>query len=280
MTHDTDTALQGRNDDGVSLTKVDAEYLTRHERRHVIPSCDFVVIGYDSSYSDDDVSTKRLVDPTHRKTTGTGDHPRMRANLMGADADADRSIGLSGTQVTTSKSSGRIGTLLWVAYPAPEPPKTTYRITFRALAGNYSKAVDDVDEVTEYVVDHYSYDGIEAPPKGERRIEDVPVRPSFNDGGEPRAHRRALVDVPVVRTFADERFDDEDEMVEYVRSTYGSNMSSWYDTLAYRDDLPAVDSDANRKDRRMGTPSYVRENTRYMVEDVTVEAIETHGGGE
>lgn len=276
MTHDTDTALQGRNDDGVSLTKVDVDYLTRHERREVIPSCDFVVIGYDSSYSDDDVSTKRVEDPNHRKTTGTGDAPRMRANLVGKDADAERYIGLSGTQVSTDKSSGRIGTLEWVAYPAPEPPKTTYRITFRALARGVPTNAD-VDAATEHVVDKYHYDDVEAPPEDERRVENVPEKPPLNDG-DVRSRRRALIDVPVERTFADVRFEDVDEMVEYVRSTYGTSGSSWYDTLAYRDDLPDVGDDANVKEPRrgMGSPSYVRANTRYMVEDVTVDAVDEH----
>lgn len=277
MVQTTDNAPEGRNDDGVSLTKVEAEYLTRRERRHTIPSCDFVVIGYDSSYSDDDVSTKRLTDPTHRKTTGTGDYPRMRANLIGGDADdPDRAIGLSGTEVTTSKASGRIGTLQWVAYPAPEPPKTTYRVTFRALARGVPTNVDDADEATEYVVDKFSYDGVEAPPEGERRIEDVPEKPASNADGV-YSRLRALIDVPFVRTFADDRFDDTDEMVEYVRSNFGSR--SWYDTLAYRDDLPDADSDANVKESNsFGSPSYVRENTRYIIEDVDVEEVGTHGG--
>jgi len=276
MNEHTDTPDDPGNDEGVSLTKVDVEYLTDFERRHTIPSCDFVTIGYDSSYSDDDVSTKRVENPNHRKTTGTGDSPRMRSNLVGKDADGDRYIGLSGSTVRTDKSSGRIGTLLWVAYPAPEPPKTTYRVTFRALARGVPRNVD-VDAATEYVVDAYHHDDVEAPPEDERRVEDVPEKPALNNGGV-QTRRRALIDVPVVRTFADERFDDVDEMVEHVRSTFGSSSSSWYDTLAYRDELPDADSDANKRDRGMGSPSYVRENTRYMVEDVEVDVVDTHGG--
>lgn len=270
MTHDTDTGLQARNDDGVSLTKVDAAYLTEHERRHVIPFCEYFVVGYDSSYSDADVSTKTVEDPNHRKTTGTGDAPRMRTNLIGADADGDRYIGISGTTVETDKSSGRIGTLEWVAYPEPEPPKTTYRVTFRALARGVPTNVNDVDDATDRVVDKYHYDDVEAPPEDERRVEDVAEKPELNGDGV-RSRRRALVDVPVERTFADARFDSVDDMVEHIRSTYGSSRSA---TLAYRDELPDVDSDDNVVEREFGSNSYVRANTRYMVEDVFVDVVD------
>lgn len=251
-----------------SLTHVEVGDLTEHELREVIPSCDFVVVGYDSSYSDADVSRKTVDDPRH---VGSSFRTGVRGPLVGDDADDDRQIGFGKGPIRTSKSAGRIGTTLFVEYPAPEPDKTRYTVTFRAFAGNYSKAgdVDDpevVDTVTEYTVDKYSYDDVEAPPEDERRVEDIPVKPG-------RDERRALVDVPVTLTIADVDTTDRDEVVERARDRHQSTLSSWYHPLTRREDLPDVDGDANVHEREYGSPSYVRENTRYMVEDVTVEAV-------
>jgi len=255
-----------------SLTHVDVADLTEHELRHVIPSCDFVVVGYDSSYSDADVSRKRVEDPEHDSNT----FRHLRGPITGTDADdPERGIGFGKGSIRTSKSSGRIGTTLFVEYPAPEPDKTRYTVTFRALAGDWSAPGDYDDpeyvkDLTESTVDKYSYDDVAMPPESERRIEDVPVSPD-------RTETRMVVDVPVTLIVADVDTTDRDEVVERARDTHKSSLSSWYHPLTRREDLPDADSEENEGPSTgpsgMGRTQYVRKNTRYMVEDVIVEAV-------
>lgn len=258
-----------------SLTQVDVDDLTEYELREVIPACDFVVVGYDSSYSDADVSTKRVNDPEH--STNTFRH--LRGPITGTEADGDRAIGFGKGDIRTDKSSGRIGSVLWVRYPAPEPDKTRYTVRFRSLAGNWSAPGDRddpdyVDELTQSTVDKYSYDGLEMPPKEARRIEDFPTRPT-KDGEDVRTRTKTVVDVPVTLTIADADTTDVDEVVERARSTHSSSLSSWYEPLQYRDELPDVHSEANEGPSTgpsgMGRTQYVRVNTRYVIEDVEVE---------
>lgn len=275
MKHDTDSP-DGENDDGVSLTMVDVDYLTAYERREVIPSCDSVLIGYDSSYSDKPESTKRMVDPEHVAKTFTR-HGGVRGRLVGTDADDhDRSIGVAGSTLYTSTSSGRIGSVLWVGYPEPEPAKTTYDVTFRSLTGNWSKTgdADDpevVNSLTESTVDKQSYDDIRAPPEDERRIEDVDV-------GEERTERRVAVDVPVRITLPD--FVDEDEVVERARKKIGNRRGSGPDKAEYREDLPPVGDHIDTFDQVGRQDRNNRRAVRYWIEDVDVEAVDTHGGDE
>lgn len=254
-----------------SLTHVDVEDLTEFELREVIPSCDFVVVGYDSSYSDADVSRKTVEDPEH--ATNTFRH--LRGPITGTDADKpERAIGFGKGDIRTDKSSGRIGHVRFVEYPAPEPDKTRYTVTFRALAGNWSAPgdYDDpeyVDDLTESTVDKYSHDDVEMPPESERRIEDVPVSPD-------RTETRTVVDVPVTLIVADVDTTDRDEVVERARDRNNSSLSSWYHPLTRREDLPDADSEENEGPSTgpsgMGRTQYVRKNTRYMVEDVIVES--------
>jgi len=75
--------------------------------------------------------------------------------------------------------------------------------------------------------------------------------------------------------FADADTTDVDEVVERARSTHSSSLSSWYEPIQYRDELPDVHSEANEGPSTgpsgMGRTQYVRVNTRYVIEDVEVE---------
>lgn len=260
-----------------SLTQVDVADLSRYELREVIPACDFVVVGYDSSYSDADVTRKRVDDPVNTNVDHSS-HRHLSGVIHGDDHDKpERAIGFGTGDVYTSKSSGRIGHARFVEYPAPEPDKTRYTVRFRSLTGNWSargdwEDPDYVTDLTESTVDKRSYDDVEMPPASERRIEDVPVRPT-HDGDDVRTESKCVVDVPVTRIVADVDTTERDEVVDRA---FGSmnGRSSLSKTLRYRDDLPGVHDDANEVERGvgMGDPSYVRKNTRYIVEDVTVEA--------
>mgnify|MGYP006274880107 CR=1 FL=1 len=272
-----DTAAEAANDEDGSLTRIDVEDLTEYERRDWIPTLPYVVIGYDSSYSDKPVSTKRLVDL--RSTKGVARRGGVRGSLVGDEADGDRTIGLSASTVYTSSASGRIGSAKWIAVPETPPAKTRYTVVFRSLAGNWSAPgeYDDpeyVDELTESTVDKYSYDGLRMPPEDKRRIEDVPTQPT-HDGEDVRTRTKTVVDVPVTLTVADADTTDVDEVVERARANFGSNTSSWYSTIEYRDNLPEVDSEENEGattgPRDTGRTQYVRTNTRYMVEEVEVD---------
>lgn len=271
MTHDTDTAPTGRNDDGESLTKIPVSDLTEFERREVIPTRDFIVVGYDSSYSDAEESTKRIDDPAHVKNLSR--HGGVKGSIAGIDAsDTDRKIGLSlgaesGT-IRTSESSGRIGTVLWVAYPGDTPTKKTYDVTLRALTGNWSKTgeaddPEEIDDLTELTVDRQSYDNIDAPPKGERRIEDVPV-------GEDRRQRRVAVDMTRRITVVGDV--DEDEVVERVFDRV--NPVRGTKKVRRREDLPAIGEHITERSRQQGGNRNERRAVRYWVEDVTVERVD------
>jgi hypothetical protein len=278
MNAHTESPNNSGNDEGVSLTKVDVEYLTDYERREVIPACDFVVIGYDSSYSDKPKSTKRIVEPSHFDKS-TSRHGNVRGRIVGEDGDdPDRSIGISGSTIYTSKASGRIGSLLWVAYPAPEPPKTTYDVTFRALAGRWSTRNDDVDDLTERTVDKYSYDDLRAPPEDERRFEDVTV----DDGSVPLVNdtqRKVAVDIPRRITVADDAAG-RDEAVERARKETGTASLSSYepDTAEWVDDLAPIGEHVYERDGVGMNDRNLRNAVRYWVEDVDVDVAETHGG--
>lgn len=281
MNAHTDTPEEPGNDEGVSLTKVDVDYLTDYERREVIPACEFVVIGYDSSYSDKPESTKRIVEPSHFDKS-TSRHGNVRGKLVGEDGDdPERSIGVSSSAIYTSKASGQIGSLLWVAYPAPEPPKTTYDVTFRALAGNWSTRTDpedvDVDHLTERTVDKYSYDDLLAPPKDERRFEDVTV----GDGSVPivnATQRKVAVDIPRHITVADDDAD-RDEAVERARKKIGTTSLSSYepDVAEWVDDLPPIGEHVYERDGVGMNDRNLRNAVRYWVEDVDVDVAKTHG---
>lgn len=251
-----------------SLTKVDVDNLTDYEMREVIPACDFVVVGYDSSYSDADESTKRVNDPANTKEAFRCGG--VCGPIAGDDADdADRKIGFGRGDIRTSSSSGRIGTVLWIAYPAPKPDKTRYTVTFRALAGNSSTArpVDDVDvdSLVESTVDKYAFDDVEAPPEDDRAVEDVQV-------DEGRTQRRVTVDVPVTLTIADADTTDVDEVVERARQVVdGGNMTPHYSAMTPRGDLPDVGDHIVERDQVGMNDLNVRRNTRYWELDVQVE---------
>ena len=281
MKHDTDTAPMGRNDDGVSLTKVTIDELTRFERREVIPECDFVIVGYDSSYSDEAESTKRLVDPANTKVD-FNPHDRVSGEIVGKDADdPDRTIGVSfgkrsGGKVHTSKASGRIGVPLWVKYPADEPPKTTYDVTFRALAGNWSTRTPiedvDVDSMTEQTVDKFSYDGLATPPEGERRVEDVQVDDGSTMGTDVR--RKVAVDIPVRITVVDDV--DRDDMVERARNRIGITRLSSYepDKAEWVDDIAPIGEHVFEREGFGMNDRNLRDAVWYWIEDVDVEAVD------
>lgn len=266
-----------------SLTQVDVDDLTRYELREVIPACDFVVLGYDSSYSDADVTRKRVDDPVNTAVDHSP-HRHLSGVIHGDDHDdPDRAIGFGKGDVYTSSSSGRIGHARFVEYPAPEPDKTRYTVTFRSLTGNWSARGDHddpdyVDDLTESTVEERSYDDVEMPPKSERRIEDVPVRPNHSGDGV-RNESKCVVDVPVTLIVADVDTTNRDEVVDRAFDSM-NGRSSLSKRLRYRDDLPGVHDDANEVERGvgMGGPSYVRENTRYIIEDVEVEAVPVEGG--
>jgi hypothetical protein len=250
--------------DGDELTKVPVDRLTRHEKRTVIPDCDFIVVGYDSSYSDDDVTTKRLNDPVRPSDPFDSRARRLSGWVIGTDAEADRYIGVGGA-VHTSESSGRIGTTEWVAYPDASVDKVDATVTFRCLAGNYATAYDIdevVDDATEHTVDKYSYDDAQSPPQDERHVEDVQV-------STDRTERRARIDVPVTVTVVPGRAGD---IVERARSKLNSTSRGSYDTAMWQSNLPAVGDDDNKIERQHNT-TIVRKNVRYWIQsvDVTIE---------
>ena len=276
MTPESDAA-NAANDDVESLTKVQTKDLTRFERREVLPSCDFVVVGYDSSYSDKPESTKRIDDPEHTKNVTR--HGGVRGTVVGTDHDdPDRSIGLtfgkrSGGTVYTSKASGRIGNLLWVAYPKPEPAKKTFDVTFRALADTRRVRADDVtdetvDKATEHAVDNYSYDGLTMPPRDERRVEEVQVDDGSTMGRDTQW--KAAVDIP--RTITVHHKVEQTEVVKRARKRIGSSSGSSYepDRATWREDLPEIGEHVYERDQVGMNDRNLREAAWYWVEEVDV----------
>lgn len=254
-----------------TLTKVDIDDVTDYEWHDVIPSCDFVIVGYDSSYTADDAdtSTKRVEDPRNPSDSFT--RHTVSGNIVGDEADGDRSIGFS-KEIRTSKSSGRIGRVEWVKYPADEPAKTDYTVTFRALAGNWQGAGDPddpehVDSLVESTVEKFSYDGLQAPPEDERFVEDVDV----GDG----TIRRATVDIPVSLTIANADTTDVDDVVERARKSLDNCAGTKkYDRATYREDLPEVGEHIHERSKTMGGDLNLRRAVRYWIIDTDVEAVE------
>lgn len=264
-----------------SLTKVDVANLTRHERRDVIPACDYVVVGYDSSYSDKAESTKTLTDPINTKVD-TSPHRHLSGVLHGDDADGDRAIGVSfgdrsGGSVTTSKSSGQIGTTLWVAYPDEEPPKTTHDVTFRALAGTIRPRGDDtdfVDRAVEYTVDDRSFDGLEAPPRDERRVEKVQVNDGSGDVMGRDYEYRATVDIP--RTVTTHGLVARSDAVERARKRIGTTRISSYepDPAEWCKDVAPIGDHIFERDGVGMNDRNLRKAVRYWITDVAVESVD------
>jgi hypothetical protein len=263
--------------DEESLTTVPVDRLTRHERRVVIPSCDYVVVTYDSSYSDKPESTCRIDDPVY---TGDGysnnrNHGHVSGKLVGANHDDDESYyGIGGNTLYKSTTKGRIGKLLSVAYPAPEPSKTHYRITFRVMAGNWSTSHDDADDMTpaeahglsKSTADKYSWDNAEPVPEGEARVEDVQIT---EDG---YSKRRASIDLPVSLVVADDAVDDVADVIERARKRIDSSTTAKYDSAVYREDLPPCDG--SHIIERDYEPDKNLRAPRYIIDDVRVETVD------
>lgn len=279
MTQTTSQNNVGESDD--DLTQVAVADLTEYERREVLPDCEYVVVGYDSSYSDKDESTKRLDDPVNAKDTFR--HGGVRGSLVGVDHDdPDRNIGVtfadqSGGTIHSSNSSGRIGSLLWVAYPAPEPAKNTYDLTFRALASTCGPGDgighETIDNLVEYAVEDYSFDNVEAPPRDERRVEKVQLNDGSGDVLSRDYEWRATVNISCRITVHYKI--SQSEAVERARQRIGTASTSSYepDTATWREDLPEIGEHIYERDQTGVSDRNLRK-TRYWVENVEIDQIE------
>jgi hypothetical protein len=252
------------NDTDESLTHVDADALTDHELRAVLPDCDVVVVGYDSVYSPADVTTTRVTDPEYDANTVR----HSPVPITGVDADdPERGIGFGTDDVHTVTTGARIGTVRFVRYPAPPLDKTRYTVTFRALAGNWTTArdLDDLDPVSlaESTADKHAFDDAERPPADDCRVVDIDV-------GKPRPRRRATVDVPV--TIVDVDTADRDAVVERARERLGSTGGDRPDVAVYRDDLPPVGDHLITRNGVARRDTNLRAAPRYLIEDVDVDA--------
>jgi hypothetical protein len=236
-----------------------------------------VVVTYDSSYSDKPESTCRIDDPVY---TGDGysnnrNHGHVSGKLVGANHDDDESYyGIGGNTLYKSTTKGRIGKLLSVAYPAPEPSKTHYRITFRVMAGNWSTSHDDADDMTpaeahglsKSTADKYSWDNAEPVPEGEARVEDVQIT---EDG---YSKRRASIDLPVSLVVADDAVDDVADVIERARKRIDSSTTAKYDSAVYREDLPPCDG--SHIIERQYEPDKNLRAPRYIIDDVRVDTVD------
>lgn len=143
-------------------TRIDAARLTPHEIETVIPERDHVVVGYDSNFSDKDVSTQTVADAKH----GGFHKHHVRGQLVGHDPDDEsRGLGIAvGDRGGTFRSSGNtLGTLLYVEIPEyDEIEKVDALVRFTVELGGRSYTHPAADQIESLVArhdyDHLPYD--------------------------------------------------------------------------------------------------------------------------
>lgn len=275
MTHDTDTAHTGRNDDGESLSKVTSANITPFEERNRLDA-DVVVLGYDSSYSSKDISTKTLFDVSRADKNITR-HGGVRGRYVGTDEDSGGAIGFNigtrgGGAVYTESASGRIGSVEWVMYPGDVPDKTTYDVRLRALApGVTSRGVtsdpDRIESVYDWAVDKHEHHGVERPPEGKRRVERIEV-----DRG--RHIDRPLVDL--TRRVVAVDSVDRDEVVE--RAFDRVDRDRGVDRIRWRSNVPAIGNHKKTRDKDTfgSSTQNLRRAILFWVEDAGVTVVDDH----
>jgi hypothetical protein len=265
MANDTANPDLSGHDEGVSLSKVAIERLTDFEKTEIIPACDFVVVGYDSSYSDAETTTKRVDDPAHSSEVSPS--YRVRGEIAGVEHDGDREIGISGSAIRTSKSSGRIGRIQWIAYPDDEPDKETYDVTLWCLAGKWSTARDDpdVDGLTESTVEKYDWANSVTPPVNKRKVEDVRIGPD-------KEQRRVLIGLRHRHVLPESKVD-WNTLVDRTMSEHGGDFGG-VPAAQFRDEIPPVGEHLVEVNKPGRNDKNLRKSVRFWVEDATVRRVD------
>lgn len=246
-----------------STAHVPTDRLTDWELRNVVDACEWLRVGYDSSYSNDAVTTKVIEDP--RYDPGYDHTGHFNPTVGGRIRGDDGYVGFSGQTVKTASSSGRIGTLEYVEYPAIEPKKTRWDVTLRALAGRLgSPTFDGVEDRMKQVVDRRSYDDIEAPPEPARRQEEVDI-------GEDRTTIKVAVDIPRTLVVCDMDTAKVEDVIERARQTVADPVRHGdAQTAMYRDNVPDIGDHTVEFDGAMGNTKSknLRKSVFYWITDV------------